>query len=305
MQTKTQQHERLFWPDAAKAICMLLINYMHIRMYYNIPDNIFNNTFTSLYGPFFVNAFFVITGYFFFNKQLNTPIVNETFTQYYKESGKKQVLNVMFRILIPSLLFSILTFVPKVILKSGSFDLDFFLNKTILGGSYWFTSALISAYIIILIPIFLRIKNIGFYIIYAIICAFLGNYLLPYKLPWEFAPGLVATLFIVSGGVIGKYSHIIFKYLKWPVILALIIIYTILTVVLDINITTETYNESFNINGYLVSLLGSIILIAICQKLPYCKFLAFIGKNSILFYFLCGAIPYTIIKFVNIIAILR
>lgn len=46
--------------------------------------------------------------------------------------------------------------------------------------------------------------------------------------------------------------------------------------------------------GYFFGFLGSVILIWFCKQLPQIKTLTFIGRNSICFYFMSGALPITL-----------
>ena len=46
--------------------------------------------------------------------------------------------------------------------------------------------------------------------------------------------------------------------------------------------------------GYFFGFLGSVILIWFCKQLPQIKTLTFVGRNSICFYFMSGALPITL-----------
>jgi fucose 4-O-acetylase-like acetyltransferase len=53
----------------------------------------------------------------------------------------------------------------------------------------------------------------------------------------------------------------------------------------------SSYNCDVQPLGFIWSMIGIITLIEICKRMPRSGFLTFIGRNSILFYFLSGAIP--------------
>ena len=290
--------ERLFWPDAVKGICMLIIYFSHTRGYYALSwvDGY------HFIDPFFVNAFFFVTGYFFLYRQWTSPIVDESRRDYFRDSGRRQVLNVLFRLVIPAILFSLLTFLPKLLLKSHGGVGEYFVYKSLLGGTYWFISALVSAYLVLLIPLFLRIRKVGFYIGYSVVCAIVGGYLNDYTLPWHFDKGLLVVGFIVAGGLFHYVSNRFFR-LRWGWMVVPTLLYVLVTLFFytDLDIHCTGSAGDYNMIGYVVSLLGSLLLVWICYRLPYCRLLSFIGSHSLLFYFFSGAVPYMVVRFVGVL----
>lgn len=53
--------QKLFWIDAVKALCMISVYLVHSEVYYSVEDVHYNYWLT----PFYVNAFFFISGYLF------------------------------------------------------------------------------------------------------------------------------------------------------------------------------------------------------------------------------------------------
>ena len=288
--------ERLFWPDAVKGICMILVFYNHVQGLYALPGERVQH----FIDPFFVNAFFFITGYFFLYRQWNAPVVNEHRSEYWHSYGKRQVLNVLFRLIIPSILFSLLTVFPKVVLKSHGEVGAYFMYKSFGGGSYWFVSALVSAYVLLLIPLFLRIRKVAFYVGYAVVCAGLGAYLNDYFLPWHFDKGLLVVVFIVAGGLFHYVSDAFFR-LKWWWLVLPMGLYAMATLFLyeELDIHCKGSIGDYNLIGYVVSILGSLLLTWFCFRLPHSRGLSYIGHHSILFYFFSGAVPYMVVRFVG------
>ncbi len=105
------------------------------------------------YGPFFVNAFFFVSGYLIFRKQLSEPIISSDKKVFLSDSVKKKGMlnNILFKIAIPSILFSMIDFVPKTLIRGEGLTLDTFIIDTIVRGTQWFTCALcISELLIVL-----------------------------------------------------------------------------------------------------------------------------------------------------------
>ena len=59
------------WIDYTKAFCMFLVYINHTEIYYgyNIPYA------ETIYRPFFVNLFFIVSGYLLFRKYLSLPYI--------------------------------------------------------------------------------------------------------------------------------------------------------------------------------------------------------------------------------------
>lgn len=77
----------------------------------------------------------------------------------------------LYRIVIPSIIFSAIEFFPSCIIQGRGIDIGFALYKTIGGGTYWFTSALVVAELILLLLFWTRKRNVWFY---ATLCVAFG-----------------------------------------------------------------------------------------------------------------------------------
>lgn len=75
------EKKEIVWIDWAKFICMLLVYWDHVMLYgYNSAP------FIIPFRPFFVNAFFFISGYLIFLKQLS-PNYIKLDTRAFLKSG--------------------------------------------------------------------------------------------------------------------------------------------------------------------------------------------------------------------------
>ena len=80
----------------------------------------------------------------------------------------------MFRIVIPSIIFSTIEFVPSCIIQGRGIDIGFALFKTIGGGTYWFTSALVVSELILLGLFCTRERNVWFYAVISLLLGMAG-----------------------------------------------------------------------------------------------------------------------------------
>lgn len=174
---------------------------------------------------------------------------------------------------------------------------------TVWGGiSFWFTSALAVAELILILLMALSSKNsIWFYAIMTFFISLLGVYLNMNRtsnsvesfFPWYYQTGLVYTFLMVLGGVYRCYEMQIDKILKRGMFILLFIY--ILLVVYGWNSPERLkmfgLNGTCNILGYICLLTGIAILIIVSKRLGSVKWLEYIGRNSIVFYFFSGTYP--------------
>lgn len=67
-------NSRYLWVDKVKAICIILVFYSHCSIFYGISIPLMRN----VIEPFYVNAFFFVSGYLLLWKQLSSPKIDET-----------------------------------------------------------------------------------------------------------------------------------------------------------------------------------------------------------------------------------
>lgn len=203
----------------------------------------------------------------------------------------------LYRIIIPSIIFSIIEFVPNCLIQGRRIDVGYALFKTIGGGTYWFTSALLVAELVLLLLFCSRKRNIWFY---AFICFTIGvlclslvkKHLLNSTI-WMWKHGLIALIFLAMGGLYWNYEKQIDRFMKWWFVLPLIAMFIAIVIGLkgynDPLISTLTIQPL----GFLSSAIACLLLVWLCKKLPEIKSLTFIGQYSIGFYFMSGALPIT------------
>ena len=208
--------QEIVWIDWAKCICMFFVYWLHVIQLgsnespINIP-----------YGHFFVNAFFFITGYLIFRKQMSPTEIDTESREFLRKNlqGGGMLPNIIFKIAIPSIVFSTIFYLPKVLIGAAPLSLQTYFFNSILRGAEWFTCALTVAELIIFFLLMTRWKNIYYYVIAGIAVAIVGKYLQDANfmilgnehLPWFYKSGMIACFFIVFGGLFSQYERVINK----------------------------------------------------------------------------------------------
>ena len=117
------------WINAVKAICIISVFFIHCQLYYGCWMQKVND----YIHPFYVNAFFFVSGYLLFRKQLQPPLITQDQKEYLAEGGRNLFMNIVFKIAIPTGLFSMIEYVPKHILRGQSLGIYTFISNTV-GG---------------------------------------------------------------------------------------------------------------------------------------------------------------------------
>lgn len=278
------------WINAVKAIAIIGVFFVHSQLHYGCVL-----LFDKWIYPWYVNAFFFVSGYLLFWKQLTPPKIDENRKVYISTGGGRiLIFNILYRIIIPSIIFSIIEFVPSCLIQGRDINVGFALYKTIGGGTYWFTSALVVAELILLLLFLTRRKSIWFY---TCICLFIGT--LSYVLlrlgvlksgVWSYRQGLISLIFLTLGGLYWRYEKQVDRLMKWWFAVPLFVVYVAIIFWCK---NTNPLISTLEILplGFVTSIMACLLLVWLCKCLPEMKTLTFIGQNSIGFYFLSGALP--------------
>ena len=111
--------------------------------------------------------------------------------------------------------------------------------------------------------------------------------------PWFYQTGLEYTLVMTIGGMYMQYEEKIDKVLTRYIYVFLIIYVGILfmTEICGMKLRMIGLTGEWNFIGVIAIVSSIILLVALCKRMPPIKVLSYIGKNSIVFYFLSGVIP--------------
>lgn len=283
------EKKTISWINYVRVICMFLVYFHHTenRIHFDFLDR----SFDVYYKPFFVNAFFVVSGYLLYKKQEQIYQSVKSTRLWFNEFGKKYLSNILFTLVVPSIIFSLILFFPKILLRHQEFDASTLLEHTIGGGSLWFVSALAVAQLLIFVPLFFRKISLTIWGGVGVIC--LVTAILLHKagyenFPWYYQSGLCAVFFIWFGSLIYKIEHFLFFHLKvlW---IMLFVCYSV--VIYFVHPVVNIGYVKLNLQGFLLCLMSSLILIAFCSWLKPNKFVDKIGTSTIGLYFLSGGVP--------------
>lgn len=298
MNKQTLANREIGWINALKAICIIFIYVHHCEFYCEYDLGVFR----SFYKPFFTNAFFFISGYLVFRKQLSADVIKLCMREWMPTWGGQFLSNVLFKLIIPTMLFTALTFLPKMMLRGG--DLSWFdgVKAIFLGESYWFTCALVVSEIMIFFLLLVRTKSIWLYLLFGIITISISlalnnlgvRFFSDDSAPWYYKSGLVATFFLALGGLYWKYEDkidSIFNGWRKFYLISLLVVYLFVTLCYGDYVNCIITNGTINLLGLLMMIIATYLLIYICKRVPDNKYITYVGRHSIGFYFFCGAIP--------------
>lgn len=277
-------NKNITWVNTGRGLCLLCVYIAHCNFYYlHLESPIY-----FIYKPFYLSFLFFISGFLFF-KDLN------------KFPYKKKISNIINKLFWPVILFSSLIWIPKRLAHGNEINLNTYLLDVFGGTAVWFISALIVAQIIGLILVYFFKNKLHLMLIISIFTMFTGFYLAsfhPSPFPWYYKSGLVALFFLTLGGVFRQYYE---KFKRFISIRNLIISGTLFIAVMLINYYTIHSQQAImsvtydNIPlGLFNNLLAIFFMIQLSHFLPVIKWLEYIGKNSIVFYFFAGGVPLVI-----------
>ena len=280
---------------------MFMIYYAHCAAYWKYSAF----GVQKYFEPVYVNVFFAISGYLLYRKFLSSSIA-ELPSRKYWGVVRGQVQNILFRLMLPSILFAMIEFVPASILQQRECSVAAFMLKTFGGGTYWFLSAQVVVELFICICLLSRAKSIWFYFGCSCFVTAFGIHLVAMdftlfsfnaSFPWMYQHAMLSAVFFALGGLYWRYEIQINKILdSYLSLLLMIACYACLLSVFPsaFRVTVSTLN--LNIPGIGISALGILIFIGICRKLPGIKMIQRIGKSTLGFYLLCGAVPKVLCK---------
>ena len=291
--------KNILWINYLKAVSILGVFFVHCQLYYSFWLGDVNN----FIHPFYVNAFFFVSGYLLFRKQLCESFINQEIGEYVIGDGKILWGNILWRLIIPTIIFSIIEFFPSQVLRGHGFDVGTFMYKTVGGCTYWFTAALVVAELLIVGMLLTRIRNIWFYFFCSCVLFVFGQVIVSNgfsifeqypSLPWQYKHGLYAIVFMALGGLYWKYESFVNSLMNLYALIGMMVAYVICLVMWPEYFKVLVSMLDVNISGIVLSILSTLILIELCKKLPSSKLLNYVGQNTICFYFMSGALPIVI-----------
>lgn len=270
---------RIEWIDTGRGICMLLVIIYHSMIYFAGDSSL-----SFIFTPFFLTFFFFLSGYLF---------------NYKNDFNAKLKIQSIFRgIIWPYFVFTSIIWLPKAMVHGNSTDILAFMKNIFGGYASWFVAALAVSQLL-----FIAVKKItdSIFIMLCIgICfitasIYLRNFL-PTPSPWFFLTGFISLFYLILGYIYREKESILLKiHSRWTLTISIILYLS--SVLIDqyyLQSNTNLMGERTHIENPMVflvlSLLGILMLINISHFFPVVSTIQYIGRFSLLFYFLNGGV---------------
>ena len=285
-----EQKQRIQWPDTVKYVCIILVMLCHLEANTDIWG--------AFYSPFFLSAFFVVSGYVY----------------EHKASFLKVLCKKIRQLLIPWLVFSVLNILLAQVLSFNKHESLLtelkwnFLQIRGRGDEIWFVAALFVAFI----PFYFFIKWYEGYAvkthksnthIVAILFAWILSLIsviytkmmpagaLPWSstsLPWHIEYVFQAMFYMVLGyifrqqyeGEFDKYNTFLTRITVWAIYLLLVYIPYFTNAKLPF-IAKTVYD-------YISSITGITALVMTTKVVKSNRYVKYVGQNTLIYFALHG-----------------
>ena len=270
--------ERKRWIDLLRGICMMAILWDHTEIYMS-GRNIIPY---SIYVTDALVVFFFLSGYLMF-----------------KANGfdiKHKIKSICLTLLLPYFLFTIGITITKTWVRGQQLVFPDLITHIITGQASWFIAALITAELLFSIVLHLCREKIG---AVAMVSFTLSGIPLVFhdKINmsfWQIQNALLAVFFLFLGYAYHRYeSH--FKILSRPIYLLIGVLFMVI-----IKLVVYTRSIDLFINPIVIShyplfflnvLVSLLVLTTLSKNIPTVPLIQWTGRNSIVYYFLSGAVP--------------
>lgn len=172
------------------------------------------------------------------------------------------------------------------------------------GISFWFTSALaVSQLVLLLLMYVFKQKNIWYYVVATFVISAFGIWLNIGRgcneakafFPWFYKIGLAYTFIMAIGGLYYRYERKADCWMRNGGVILTAMIYVALIawswIHSDFELNMLGVSGTCNICGFICLMSGTAVVVAVAKKIASVKWMEYIGKNSIVFYFFCGVFP--------------
>ncbi|MBJ2183422.1 MAG: acyltransferase [Muribaculaceae bacterium] len=291
--TMAPQTQRKDWFDLARGILMVMLFVYHSEVYYGD-----GHSWSFLFSPFRMAAFFIISGYFFCRDW-------DTFDFSHKT---RQVVRAM---IVPYFVFTIVLLLPKPIIHG--INAKQALLDILLFRASWFiiviaVCQLVYGYFVhrkwsvLKVAIFTVLMFVlGYWSVLwyesnpdcLVDSPFLNSPIYNNRLPLCINIVLMIMPFFFAGMLLRKYERYI-RFIadtKWMVLLCAVYLIIVIT-------DHYTWNSDITMNVhmyrnvalvYIYAFFGAWLVMSVSKRIGRVGVLNYIGKNSIVFYFLNGA----------------
>lgn len=273
----------LNWVNVLRAWSMVGVYLWHCEEYCG-GDRILS----VFISPACMAVFFFVSGYLFFRKAHDA---GQT------QTWRHQLGNVFFRLVVPTMFFAALLYVPKALCHHQALCWSDFGFSVVGGTTFWFTSALALIQISAIGLLWLmRLVNLSRRLTMAMMmvvgaCLWLGFTQIhaPFNaFPWSFTSGMHYFIFFVLGGCFSASSLLNdYSRPRHPFLFVLpFAVYVVLSLFVG-----HPHAMLDHLLRLVAAMVGLACFVPLACLVPPSRWQTFVGRNSIAFYFLCGLMP--------------
>ncbi len=235
----------------------------------------------ELFGTNALMTFFVVSGYLFYRENFDI----------------RRKLSSEFRhLVIPYFIFTIIIVVPKILVRGEEFVPKDVLLGIVCGQASWFVAA--RAVAGVLFALLITVANRFCRLILPVGCAALAVVPFIFRCDalriWNLDIALMSLVYLCLGYFYHVYEEAAGKRLRlWMCIPVLL--FAVLVKCAEQHYGFAVPVSPVGITSFPVFLIDTVpvafVVIALCRRYDGCPFLNYVGRNSIVFYFLCGGVP--------------
>ena len=279
-----QHRQRVAWIDLLRGFCMMTILWFHTEVYFTGQLM----TPYEMYVGDVLAVFFFLSGYLMYGKPLNI---------------KRRISNILSRFLIPYFVFTTIIAVSKAVLIHDHTSWKDIIISIVSGHASWFIAALILSQLLFMLFLWITKGKILWLSIIAVCCLllshFMGNSFQPFPLYyaqnlWHLNEALLACFILFAGYLYHKYETL-FNSIS---ILLLLSVFFFIIKIYIINSHAQLIMGPIIVSNYplfIADLLCAVLwLVLIFKHLPSVRLIQWTGSHSLIYYFLCGAVPFIV-----------
>lgn len=264
------------WIDFGKGISMLFVFIFHAETHVGTGDG-----WSFLFSAFRMPFFFFLSGYLYTSNLLQF-------------SGVRKLKQISRGIVVPYLIFTFALMPLKIVFQGWSFEKA--VTEILLGWASWFVVALGMAQLIFIVILHFTKSPAKIFLssVVSIAAGYVIMRLHPQNLPYCFNNALFVVFFFGLGLLYRLYEPKFESWISRRSFAMIAIPYFILTFIDSRTVETHGYiglNQYNNFCLYLVyAVVGIFMMLCFCKSFPTVKALNYIGRNSLIFYYLNGAV---------------
>lgn len=262
--------KRVEWIDGLRGLCMLAILWYHTDFYYTsdvvIPY--------ELYVTNVLAAFFFISGYLFPQRE--------------RLDVREKLRKIVTTLLIPYFFFTAIIAIPKSLVNGSGEILQPFIG-ILLGKASWFVTTLIVCEVIF--TFLVKAGKAWVCIVLLAIGVFMKRY--DYYDYWNVVRALQNVIFLYAGYMC-KRKGVHFGDNKWIWAPLSLLVAVLLKYVYFVSPVGDTADKASLLRAccyYADMMAGIVFLLSVASLFAYSRFMRYVGRNSLYYYFFCGACP--------------